>query len=564
MVIMFKSRGRKLFLKENEFHEFQFDISQVLENKKYVIVLGKNQEIQYSLKSRKFKEITIKASKALFHPFSSKVVLFLGYKLFVYNLGIEKVESDYALTGISNLSFSAYSSPVNFIIKDFTVYILYEDAVVESLCPVAPREFYIAFRKIMLLKSKIEQSGGYWAKEWIKDLFKQVKSSVEEEEKLLSDQVLVVNPKVQGKTGLEKVEIDFVKCPCVDSTVSDIYSSDFKIEKEELELFFTSGRDGVLHLFLQDIPMTPYFKADKKENKPKWILLEKISLFQEENQDTFVNFVGDPKYSNVVYAYHDYGVHRIDFAVWKEVISKYYKNLQDLETIISDCHSNVEWIMTTFKGEVDPVYELKIFSDFEFGYSYKVTTKLGKKFHDILPIRPIKKSFSRTQVNERVAASKELFKIPTIPKLGLSTFKSVGKYPDGISEILLTDFTQEIVRQRNHLTSLLQAGVVLQARLNYILQEHEEAKKVVSAASLLSSSNYSEDFELRLNAISKRHKKLESKSGIILQILLDQTQPELNSAEHEWFLNLKKLAISIKKKFSLAIDDVINRGITFR
>ena len=551
--IMFYSRGKKLFLKAKEFYEFPFEISQVVENIKYLVVLGKNSQVFFSLKSRNFREIQLKITKVGFHPFSSKILILLGFKLFLYNLSLDKIESDFALTGVSNLSFSAYSSPVNFFIKDFSVYIVYEDAIVETLCPVAPREFQITFKKLLDLKSRIDQSGGYWAKEWVKDLFTQVKSNIEQEEKLLSDKVIVNNPKFQGKTGIEKVEIDFINFSSVNSTVSDIFSTNLKIQDHVVEVFFTSYRNGVVQLFLQDLPMTPHFKGDKMDQVPKWIFLEQIFLFADENIDTFVNFIADPKYSTIVYAYHDYGVHRIDFSACKENIFVFYKNSD--ENIFSDSQTSVEWVMSTFDGKLDSVSDLKILSDFEYGYSYRVITESGNEFRDILPIRPVNKVVSpKKAAIQSVVQVKEPFKIPTFPKLGPSTFKSVGKYPEGISEKLLNDFTKEIVRLRDHLTQIFQAGVLLKTRLEYILQEQKNANHIISCAKNIS---FNQEFQERLNAIAKRQKKLDAKSSIILQILLDQTQPELNSAEKEWFSDLKRLAILIKKKISLAIDDVI-------
>jgi len=71
------------------------------------------------------------------------------------------------------------------------------------------------------------------------------------------------------------------------------------------------------------------------------------------------------------------------------------------------------------------------------------------------------------------------------------------------------------------------------------------------------SSDSEHELNKRLDAIKKRQKKLEAKSTIILQILVDQTQPELNTAEKKWFSDLKKLAVWIQKKMCLSIDDVI-------
>jgi hypothetical protein len=242
----------------------------------------------------------------------------------------------------------------------------------------------------------------------------------------------------------------------------------------------------------------------------------------------------------------------LDISDWKVVLSG--DNLSRESFSVNSC---VEWVMTTFDKELDPVREFTTFSDFDNGYSYTLVTESGKEFHDMLPIRAVKNLKLKLTLAQHQKGEKAPFKIPVLGKLGAVALKASGQYPDGISESFLSDFTSEVVRLRDYLTLLLQFGVELESRLNYILGKHKEAKLVLSTASAFVSSDSEHELNKRLDAIKKRQKKLEAKSTIILQILVDQTQPELNTAEKKWFSDLKKLAVWIQKKMCLSIDDVI-------
>lgn len=527
---------------------------------KFVFVISDDKQVYYYRKS------TLKEVKKLENcrnviqvvEFLKEFVIILEFS----NLKIYKIK-DNSLNLEKVIQFSDkkfYSEnilePVTLIVKDFTIKVVFKDSRV-LFTNYIPKKFKFSLKELMKIE-KI-QDKNYWNQEIIKEIREKILEVLEKENLLLDSVVEIsLSNRIYREVSLnfkkfkEIVHISEISEISDFSEVSDFLNINFDISKEkEQSLYFKSWKNGTVQIFIELEPIG--LLSDKRD--VKWVLLEEISLFPDEDLDVDVKMVQDLKYPSVIYIYHGYGVHRLNFADWKQVLSSL--NHLSLESL--SVASSVEWVMTTFDQDLDPVKDFRTFSDFENGYSYTVVTESGKEFHDMLPIKAVNPSVSQRSPNtslhiQKAQGQKEPFKIPVLEKLGVTRFKANGKYPIGITESLLSDFTEEIVRLRDHVTKIFEVGVELESRLKYILGEHNEATRILSSASSLDSN---EELNHRLDAIKKRQKKLEAKSTIILQILLDQTQPELNTAEKSWFSDLKKLAVLIKKKMALSIDDVI-------
>ena len=210
---------------------------------------------------------------------------------------------------------------------------------------------------------------------------------------------------------------------------------------------------------------------------PQWDLpsfqqTHSISLLTLECLDLLnpiIQFVQDPQYNDIVYAFHDSCVYRICLSEWIQTL----QSTPSMD-LLQSCSCDISCLVniSSLESECDPISSFHVITDIYLGYSWQLFTLKGRYHTDTLPIR-VKESVDSIDKlkNKHIESySSTLSDSWTIPKCEFinvtSSMLKLPKemYPECITESSLLEFTKTVASLRQSIQNYVEFGKLIQSR----------------------------------------------------------------------------------------------------
>ncbi|KAJ3044895.1 hypothetical protein HDV00_000177 [Rhizophlyctis rosea] len=460
-----------------------------------------------------------------------------------------------------------------------TAYGVTRSGEVYSICPVMPNRSSFTSEQLDDLQATLQEPAdeqdeqtyagvhAYWRERWVKELLQPESLSG-----LPGEDVYVANrPTATARLSVER-RGPYALHPSVDAKTDTEDASDIlSLDVRSLNTLVIAHDSGIIRVCTELDSAEPRWGLQRFElptKLPQLALHEQLDLNIDsglQNAGDKVRFDrntstlhADPKYPDVFYCYHSVGAHRIDLHAWAE-------------TLGSDSLGEAEftWILHTPSPDANTaVVGFAIINEVYLGYSFIASTSsLQARTHTL----PVRLNRLPSTVSRKVNASERSLYEPVLKPpayeipaaLATAGGSASGRqlsvklpaniahktYPDFINDESLTAFTDQTKAFRKEMTMLFNAGEQLRERFG---QQQAEVQKQASCLQLVSNlikGLKSDNVEARITKAQQKHKFLAAKADLILQILVEQTQPELSQEELKYMEEVKDLNKTYEQTF---------------
>ncbi|EGF79635.1 hypothetical protein BATDEDRAFT_89031 [Batrachochytrium dendrobatidis JAM81] len=369
-------------------------------------------------------------------------------------------------------------------------------------------------------------------------------------------------------------------------------------------VFVVSSACGVVQILLEVDPVTPSWKLDNdtaintlESESPVLALLETIDLKYPKELTGLdsvskskhavstgdITLLADPKYFDMFYAYHTMGVHcitlpNLDSLKKGESIAVDACSVRHLVLLQNSIATNTK---QETSNPVKAVVGLTILTENVLGYSYLLMTSSNEIYGDALALRVVS-NFPSFQTDLSATATIKDMKSPyksalvdhpyQMPKFIQSGFprrpKLVGHdgdkktYPVFINPDSIANIAKQASIVSEDLQILYNAKGDLIEHLDRQVHEYAQQMTILDECtnridSLTTKQSCTHD---RMKAVRERYAKTLTKVDLILQILVDQTQPELSIAEIKWMHELQGCRRGLSRDVAPSITEVGERA----
>ncbi|KAJ3052042.1 hypothetical protein HK097_006954 [Rhizophlyctis rosea] len=465
--------------------------------------------------------------------------------------------------------------------EPMTVYGVATNGDIYSICPVVPLRSSFTSEQIEDLRASLESGTAYdednptyegvqayWRTRWVQDLLNAAEWELEHGDHLPGEEMFTIDiPRTTAHLLIER-RGPYAFLPAADAAVdcgdvNDIVSLDAR-SLNVLVVAYDSGNVLVCSEIDPPQPRWMLRKLEEEAASPQLALHEVIDLnisnVKSRPRRTAVVLYPDSRFSDVFYCYHSLGAHRVDLHAWAETV--------DQEVVAS---ANVRWLLHTQLPENDSFVGFAVVSEVYVGYSYLAITSSLQAHAHTLPLRRTprslrpRKSGTATQDLYEPALKSPPYEIPAelayignrpLPKLAGAASKT---YPEFINDESLALFVDQTKAYRTDLTTLFNAGEQLRERF-----ERQRTEIQLQAACLQKVAEIANRFnadlaELRIARIQQNQQYLAQKADVILQMLVDYTQPQLSRKEKQYKEEVEELKKIVDNKFKPIQRDLNNQ-----
>ncbi|KAI8827186.1 uncharacterized protein EV422DRAFT_30432 [Fimicolochytrium jonesii] len=464
-----------------------------------------------------------------------------------------------------------------------TVYTLTKSGDVYSICPIIPNSSLLvperlaelraddsALQEEQALLGQYSQTQAYWRGSLIDELISDVKQKAEL--RALSGEPTAVKLPRTATQMTPKARGPFLFRPA--SNVS----TDFKaandivcLQKGPLDVLVLAFESGMLKVCLDVDGSQPLWHiaappTEEEAALPVCMSLEDIDLGlpatpRQSDADHFSGLATDPRYPEIVYSYHASGVHAIN-------VDPLIDGLQQLATgsaneavrarlkdeLGAPRQSEINLVVST-RGRIAgdaPVAGFSIITSTFLGYSYILLTSTPRLYGDVLPprIKAAPSTFKEKKAGGyKPAIEQRLFQEPDImrqPPPALEAKPGLkGNVPlSSCAHVpTLWAFFEHIKARKEDLLARHYAVLDLEKRIKH---QQVEVRQQAGLLNLWTSTLGSRtatviaETETKLARLQAKDYFYRKKLGLILQILMDETQP-LTEAERRWIEELEAL-----------------------
>ncbi|KAI9012966.1 hypothetical protein BC832DRAFT_548477 [Gaertneriomyces semiglobifer] len=460
-----------------------------------------------------------------------------------------------------------------------TLYGVTRGGDVFSLCPVMPdgSAFTIEQLENMAMSNQADKNEDmkkwargtytddmyYWRTEWVKDLLKNaraVETSVLAGEEIslpLPQRSTLLKTKAQGPHRILPVpEPDELF-----GAATDIIC----LETEPVAIVIIAFAGGLVRTCYDVDGLKPVWHLNKQPLAEEdvissLVLHEDIDLGISEitttSRRTAITLTPDPHYTSAFFCHHSYGVHSISTEPWMRNLKDLVESAPDMGDRLEDelfehKESDVEWLIRTSDsftsvGVHDDVIGFATIMETLLGYSYVLLTSTPRLHGDLLPLRLTYTQPVRNDAGDEYY--QPILKAPVyeIPEVFYTGTRKLATLPASTSGSM-TDITRALennVQSRMHDLQLRKAALIeiakrMTAQRQEIIGQLSLLKQYEDAIDNFWIAKYQE-LEKRSRDLMRRDSISRKKQSIILQILMDETQP-LSEAEKKWMKEVAQL-----------------------
>ncbi|KAI8917426.1 nuclear pore component-domain-containing protein [Entophlyctis helioformis] len=504
----------------------------------------------------------------------------------------------------------------------FTVYALMRNGDIVSVCPVVPGRLRVPLQLIHNLKQETdiewrdadpaqstEQSSHfYWRSKWLQELLDQAPN----QPGVLSGDIVGRKPVGTAKLALARRGPYLVQ-PSAASIELDQASDLVYIPTPSAAVLAVASTDGHIAVYLELDPPCPNWHMhdinasrilgsvddpeQDEQSLPALAWIEMIDLgLQQSRGNTAVVLAADPKHRDVVYAYHSHGVHSITLGC--------YAGLLEVDDTADECmdqqlgNSIVRHIAALSHTSSDSMAEnttvvgLAVISEIYLGYSLVLLTSDHQLFGEMLTMRAPavvpglaspshrgKKAPAPAAFQEQTPSALEghLYKLPAIfqgafprrPKLVGSAAAAAAPgagagagYPMFINAQTLVKASEHIAAIRDDLRLLYNAKHDMVEHVQRQVQENTMQIEKLSdiAARVQKQEEHQQRIMERAEQLRERQQRIAKKLDVVLQIVIDETQPALSAAEIQWANELRQKELETRGDLNVRIEQARDRA----
>ncbi|KAI9099486.1 hypothetical protein DFS34DRAFT_617719 [Phlyctochytrium arcticum] len=484
------------------------------------------------------------------------------------------------------------------------VYGLTKSGDVYSLCPVLPKRSVFMPQHLTDLKaatvaeqkelandpqlSSYTDSMYYWRTQWLDTILHEVQLQ-NETQTLPGDPVALTLPRSAQKLSI-KPRGPFLLRPSPDVSRDYGEACDiFCLPTSPVPVLAIGFTAGLIRLCIDVEGAVPSWNISTlptaaESELPLLRVHEEIDLNFEDllgipvsPSDTQCSFAGDPRYDHIFYCYHTAGVHSINVQSWLQpLLDVYTSEAETLEVrveAVMEHHSDSDVSFLTSSAnasnlDIDPVVGFATMTEASLGYSYLLMTSAPLLYGDTLPTQiqlpPGADEEVPADSTYAPALTRPMYEIPEIarrpptkvqlPK-GVAGNQDLGTCTDVNT---LWAFFEHVKSRRTDLVVMHRSVEELQKRLTR--QKQELAQQVallgVWEETLAKKPASLDAVADRVTAIRQKEYLQRKRLGIMLQILMDESQP-LTQAEKKWNKELKVLRKRVDDELLPMQDEIV-------
>ncbi|KAJ3294355.1 hypothetical protein HDU79_011127 [Rhizoclosmatium sp. JEL0117] len=510
----------------------------------------------------------------------------------VFGIDLDEREAVSFAFGHSPLSRSSSVSPNSESFQGWTpfaVYGLMKSGHIYVVCPFIPFKSVWSYTYLTLLKSfnesewKSTKSGKnkvflekqfYWRNRWLDEAIESANAGMQEQ--LPSDVIgFSVSRNLQAKlVPTRQGPVSLV--PEDGSGAGDDFAVDlFSLETEATSVFVAAFESGTLNVCIEVGKVCAKWnlpEEDLEGSAPTFLLYERIQLVHPtEEANAGIKIHTDPNHSDAFFVSHSKGAHLVSLRPW---LPKLNQEGGPKELFISETHisSDVQCLVDLDFSPKDKISSFTVIGDILLGYSFLVTTSSNQLLAHPLFIRPIL-SLSNKPVSSTTPLPKSTINIvPYAPKIKapFETPAILNKQQPLIvsqkdtaepidDDALLKTMAQKVTEIRTDIAAIKAAGLTVQHRVEDVQEEAIKQHKALESYQAIVENNLTEQSRRLDERVEKTQKNLESmhsRVDAVLQLLMDQTQPELSPAELAFMEELKELGSRIRSHLKPRLGQV--------
>ncbi|ORY46329.1 hypothetical protein BCR33DRAFT_715448 [Rhizoclosmatium globosum] len=491
----------------------------------------------------------------------------------VFGIDLDEREAVSFAFGHSPLSRSSSVSPNSETFQGWTpfaVYGLMKSGHIYVVCPFIPFKSVWSYTYLTLLKSfnesewKSTKSGKnkvflekqfYWRNRWLDEAIDSANAGMQEQ--LPSDVIgFSVSRNLQAKlVPTRQGPVSLVPEDGSGAGDDDFAVDLFSLETEATSVFVAAFESGTLNVCVEVGKVCAKWnlpEEDLEGSAPTFLLYERIQLvYPTEEANAGIKIHTDPNHSDAFFVSHSKGAHLVSLRPVTQTQPRGGpKELFNSETHIS---SDVQCL-------VDLDFSYWRYSS---GYSFLVTTSSNQ----LLAIHyssdqaiPLQQTSVLNNPASKIHHQYSPFETPAILNKQQPLIVSQKDTAEPIDDdALLKTMAQKVTEIRTDIAAIKAAGLTVQHRVEDVQEEAIKQHKALESYQAIVENNLTEQSRRLDERVEKTQKNLESmhsRVDAVLQLLMDQTQPELSPAELAFMEELKELGSRIRSHLKPRLGQV--------